>query len=208
MRFGIRELLFLVLLAAMPVAAFFFIFEPRNAQIEEARAEIVQKQQKLKQLEQATRSIEDLGAEIERLQQAIALFEEKLPAEREVDVILKQVWELASRHSLKPKSIRTDKPVKAAQYSELPIKMVIVGDFDGFYSFLLELERLSRITRMPSVKMKKIEKEDGKMQADVILSVFFEPQSGGMQSHADGANTQESLSTAGATLLEEAIDGV
>ncbi len=174
MRFGMRELLFVLLLIAMPVASFFYIFEPRNKQIEEANTEIRAKQAKLKQLEHATRTLDDLGNEIDRLTQAINVFEEKLPAQREVEVILRQVWELAAKHRLTPKSVRTDKAVSAAQYSEQPIKMVILGDFDGFYSFMLELEALSRITRMPAIALKKINKEEGQMQADVILSVFFE----------------------------------
>ena len=33
MRFGIRELIFVLVLLAMPVAAYFFVFEPRNVQI-------------------------------------------------------------------------------------------------------------------------------------------------------------------------------
>lgn len=175
MRFGTRELMFVVVLLAMPVAAYFFVFEPRNAQIAEAREEIRQKQTKLKQLEQTTRSIADLGEEIDKLQGAIDLFEQKLPTDREVEVILKQVWELAAKQKLVPKSIRTDKPLTTAQYTELPIKMVINGDFDGFYNFLLQLEKLSRITRMPVMRLKRGKTDtDGQVQADVVLSIFFE----------------------------------
>ncbi len=180
MRFGLRESLFMLLLLAMPVAAYFFVFAPRNVQIAEAREEIRQKEVKLQQLEAATRSIEDLGQEIDKLSQTIEVFEAKLPAQREVEVILQQVWEMATRHKLVPKSVRTDKPVTASRYSELPIKMVIVGDFDGFYSFLLDLERLPRITRCPKMQLKKMGvNEDGQMQADVILSIFFDSEETG-----------------------------
>lgn len=175
MRFGIREMIFVLLLLAMPVAAYFWVFQPRNQQIAEAREEIKARQQKLRQLEAATRRISDLGVEIDKLTDAVKLFEGKLPPQREVEVILKQVWELAARHQLTPKSIRTDKPVAAAQYSELPIKMTIVGDFDGFYSFMLDLERLSRITRTPKMSLKKADGEEGQMQADLVLSIFFDP---------------------------------
>lgn len=174
MRFGTREMLFLVLLLAMPVAAYFFVFQPRNTQIAEARQEIAQKQEKLRQLEEHTRDMEDLGAQIDRLEQAIALFEQKLPAQQEVEVILKEVWELAARHGLTPKSVRTDKIVAAAQYAELPIELVIIGDFDGFYSFLLDMEKLQRITRMPQMKLQKLKDAEGAVQANLVLSIFFE----------------------------------
>ncbi len=183
MRFGLRELIFILVLLAMPVAAYFFVFEPRNKQIAEALKEIQEKEAKLSQLELVTKDIDDLGQEIDKLTEAIEMFEMKLPAQREVEVILKQVWELAAQHNLIPKKIRTDKPVAAAQYAELPIQMTIIGDFDGFYSFLLDLEKLQRITRMPKMILEKsVRNDDGQMQADVVLSIFFDSQSQSVRS--------------------------
>jgi Tfp pilus assembly protein PilO len=82
---------------------------------------------------------------------------------------------LPGKQRLGVKSLRTDKAVAAAQYSEQPIKMVIVGDFDGFYSFLLDLERLKRITRMNQMQLKRIQNDEGQMQAEITLSIFFDP---------------------------------
>lgn len=178
MRFGLREMIFILVLLAMPVAAYIFVFEPRNAQIVELRREIQQKQQKLAQLEAATKSINDLGQEIDRLSEAVTLFEQKLPQEREVEVILKEIWELAAKHKLTPKSVRTDKPVVSPTCAELPIRLVIQGDFDGYYSFLLDLEKLRRITRNPQMVLRKETKAEGAMTADMVLSIFFEAQKG------------------------------
>ena len=177
-RLGLREGAFVLLLLAMPLAAWMLVFQPRAEAMAQARVEITQKQAKLEQLGQATAVIDDLGGEIDKLTAAIELFEQKLPAQREVEVILKEVWELAAEHDLTPKSIRTDKIVPAAGYAELPIKMVIVGDFDGFYSFLRELGELPRITQVPSMKLKKLDGQEGHMQAEMVLSIFFEAQEG------------------------------
>ena len=38
MQFGPREAVFILLLLAMPVAAYFFVFQPRATQVAEARA--------------------------------------------------------------------------------------------------------------------------------------------------------------------------
>jgi type IV pilus assembly protein PilO len=175
MQFGIREAAFILLLLAMPVASYFFVFQPRAAQIAEARSEIAAKQAKLKELESATKSIENLGQEIDKLREAIDLWEQKLPAQRDVEVVLRDVWRLADENNLTPKSVRTDKIVTTSHYAELPLKMTIIGNFSGFYTFLQELEKLPRITRMPKMKLEKLDDEDdGTMQADIILSVFFE----------------------------------
>jgi len=174
MRFGFREIVFIVVLLGLPVAAYFFVFEPVNGQIDQVRKENATKQAKLDKLEVA-RHIEDLGNEIEKLDQAIAMFEAKLPAEKEVEVILREVWQLATERGLRPRSVRTGKPVRSVMYNELPIKMEIIGDFDGFYAFLLDLERLDRITRVPDVKLEKLRDTEGHMQASFTLSIFFEP---------------------------------
>jgi len=170
---------FVLLLLGMPAAAYFFVFEPRNQQIAEAEKEVRAKQAKLQKLEQATKSFDDLGAEIDELKAAINTIEQQLPAQREVDVILREVWELAAKHKLRPNSVRPDKPIEQQHYTELPIKLVIVGDFDGFYEFLLAVEDLPRITRMPEMKLQTLQGPDvadGSMKADLVLSIFFAGQ--------------------------------
>ena len=177
MRFGFRELIFIVLLLTVPGGAYFFVFEPRTTQISELHAQIKDKQVKLMELESVTKRIPDLGKEIDRLSEAIELIEQKLPEERNVDEVLRQVWELAAKQNLIPKSIRTDKPLRNLSYSELPIQMEIVGNFDGFYSFLIELEKLPRIMQLPQMKLEKLkgkDSEEGQMKAKLILSVYFE----------------------------------
>lgn len=185
MRFGTRELIFLVLLMAVPVGAYFSPMDMPvpglkrlNAQIAEAQADIDRKREKLGQLEAATQNLDSLTAEIDKLTEAIAMFEQKLPAQQEVEVILRDVWQLAANHNLTPRRIRTDEITATAEYAELPIRMDIDGNFDGFYAFLLELEQLPRITRLPSMTLTKNRTEEGNMEADIVLSIFFDEAEG------------------------------
>lgn len=176
MRFGIRELVFVALLMAMPVTAYVLVIKPMQAETAQMQADRMAKQAKLRQLESAMRIIDDLGTEIDKLTKAIGVFEQKLPAEREVEVILKEVWELAAKFKLTPKKVQTDKPVTTASYAELPIRMTISGDFDGFYNFMLALEKLPRITRMPKMKLIKERDAEGHMGAEMVLSIFFDSE--------------------------------
>jgi type IV pilus assembly protein PilO len=71
--------------------------------------------------------------------------------------------------------------VPAALYLELPLKIIMEGEFDGYYQFLLELENLPRITRVHQLKL---ERETvgpgaealppGSMKAEFTLSIYFE----------------------------------
>ncbi len=174
MRLGIRELVFIVMLLGLPGAAYFSVFRDMNQSIDKLYADNAAKRAKLERLEVA-RHIEDLGSEIAKLQKAVDVFEARLPAEKDVEVILRQIWEMASAHKLNPRSVRTDQPIERRMHSELPMRMEILGDFDGFYSFLLALERLDRITHIRDMKIKSLPDRDGRIEVELTLSIFFEP---------------------------------
>lgn len=175
MRFGIREILFILILLAIPGGWYMAVAQPRLDKKIQLTADIAQVESKIKSVEKATAGIDDLQAEITKLQNAINHFQSMLPSNREVETLLREVWELAGEHNLNAKSVRPDKIVAAAQYAELPIMMEIVGDFDGFYDFIRDIEKLPRITRMPRIKINRESKEDGGViSANLTLSIFFE----------------------------------
>ncbi|MBX3373264.1 MAG: type 4a pilus biogenesis protein PilO [Phycisphaeraceae bacterium] len=186
MRFGFRELIFFAVLLAVPVMSLFYVFKPRNGEIESALREIDVKRGRLANLAEITSKIDDLELMIMEGRESIKLVVEKLPSEKAVDDILKQVWQIADGNMLAVKSIKSEKTVPAAEYMELPLRMSLEGEFDGFYRFLLELEALSRITRIHELKIRRMvpqrtghnaEFRPGTMRADFILSIYYEPES-------------------------------
>ncbi len=183
MRFGFRELIFLVVLLAVPVASWWYVFKPRNTEIAQARMEIEIKQVKLDKLREVAKRIDDIGLAIEQGREAVELIEAKLPNRDQVEDILENVWQLAKRNHLSLKSVKSEKPVPATLYMEQPLRVSMTGRFDGFYQFLLEMENLSRITRVPRMKLERImetgglndaELDTGLMRADFTLSIYFE----------------------------------
>jgi type IV pilus assembly protein PilO len=182
MRFGFRELVFFIVLLAVPAASLLYVFKPRNEDIRQALAEIDRKEATLNRLDAITSKIEDIGLAIEDGRESIRVIEAKLPSEEGVEDILEQVWQIAKSNNQTVKSVKSEKPVPAAHYRELPLKMVMEGEFDGFYQFLLELEKLPRITRMHEIKLEKNEGQRGRsniqsgdMRAEFTLSIYFEP---------------------------------
>lgn len=180
MRFGVRELVFLLVLLAMPAAAYFFVFQPKNQLQQDARTEIAAKKAKLVALDKATEQFINLDEEIVRLKGAIQMIEQKLPAGRETYVVVNHVADLARNHDLKVETIKPDKVADAGPFaSELPIRMEIRGGFEGFYRFMLEVERMPRITQVPLMKLERSDDKDdaeGTMIASLTLSIFFERQ--------------------------------
>jgi type IV pilus assembly protein PilO len=178
MKFGFRELLFLTLMAGMVAASYFFVINPLYLKRQAYIKDTDEKKSSLANLEQSTAGISDLGKRIDELQKAIAFFEGKLPQERELDKILREVAEKADKNNLLTRTVKPAKAERGPNYSELPITINLSGQFDGFYTFLLELEKLPRITRMTQMKLEKINERDGDMTAQVTLSIFYEPDTG------------------------------
>lgn len=182
MKFGLRETLFLALLLAIPIGAWWFVFRPHNAQIAEARQQIEAKRAKLQALNRATATLSNLKAEIDEYNKAIDFFQSKLPEEKEMDKVLKEVWQLAESSNLKAKSIRTLRRTRAGSlidpsgpYAEQPILLELEGGFPGLYGFLLALEKTPRIIRIQDMKLDKLDKVDeSEMKAQLTLSIFFE----------------------------------
>jgi type IV pilus assembly protein PilO len=177
MQFGPRTLLFVVLLLAMPIAAYMLMFKPLNLEKENAIRETASKEQKLTDLASAMARTKDLSAEIESLKKAISLLESRLPEEKEMDRVLQEVWEKAKANKLNVKSVRNAKSIVGANYSEQPIKMVIEGPFPGFYKFLADVEALPRLTKINEMKIDADQKNNGAITAELTMTIYFEANS-------------------------------
>lgn len=182
MKFGIREIVIILLLMLIPMGAWWFVLRPASEQNARMLQQIEVKRAKLHELNYATGTIGDLKTEIASLEKAIKYFQSKLPNEKEIDKVLKEVWLLAEENKLATKSIRTLAKVgengftsSDSPHSEQPIDMQLEGDFMGFYTFLQALENQPRIMRVSKMTLSKTEKgPEGSMTAKFSMSIFFE----------------------------------
>nr|MBC8378116.1 type 4a pilus biogenesis protein PilO [Planctomycetota bacterium] len=69
---------------------------------------------------------------------------------------------------------RTMKNEENRGYIEQPLEMELDGNFNAYYSFLLELEKLDRITKIRELKLKKKSKHEGQTEAKFVMSIFFQ----------------------------------
>ena len=183
MNMGKREIMFLLVLAMVPLAAWFFVFEPRNVDIDEARAEIYSMESTLTQLNELNRTVGDLGEAIGMAEISLAQFRENIPDAEQVDDLLSEIDDIGVRNSLDVKSVRTLSQIDTDGYSELPITLDIEGQFVGVYQFLADLENLPRITRVREFTISRdlisTLKKDDEPVSDVVtlrlvLVVYFE----------------------------------
>ena len=173
---GLRGLLILLIVVGMPVASYYLVFKPQNAEITSAKAEIEHKEALLLKLQEETARNADLVRANEEIQNSIKIIEARLPSNKEVDGLVRQVSELAVSCGLQPPGMRSLRPVPAALYMEQPIEIEVGGSFSGFHSFLASLEKLPRITRIHDLKISAADREEYELKAQFTLSIYFQDE--------------------------------
>ena len=170
----IRRVVFFIALVGLAYISHAKMIKPANIEMANQRAKLLEKKAKLEKLNSAPEAAEDLQEQLDRLSKAVAFFETKLPDASQIDGVLQNVTVIARKNNLTSKVIRTMKTKQNNGYIELPLKMELSGDFNSYYSFLLELEQLDRITKIRELSLKKDVKEQGEVDASFIVSIFFQ----------------------------------
>lgn len=172
---GIRKAVFFVLLLGVSAAGYHIMIRPANQKLAEARQLVNGKRAKLAEFQEATLKAEDLSKQLSQLEEAVNFFESKLPPTSEIHKVLEHLTVIVQKQGLEPKTIRTlARKEDNRGYVEQPLKMELVGNFNAFYSFLLEIEKLPRIMKIRELKLNKDRGGDGEVTADFIISIFFQ----------------------------------
>lgn len=179
-----RQILYVLVLLAVPISSWYFVFVPRNADIDKTNQEIKERESQLQQLATVVATMGDLRRAVNEGEAAIERVEAKLPSRRDVESMLEQVWQVARRNDLTVKSVKTMPSVTSTVYMELPLKVELEGPFEGYYRFLLELETLPRITRIFNMHLKRPlqartgeSQQPGDITAEFELSIYFSDES-------------------------------
>jgi len=176
MNSSLRHLVFFVLIIGMAYVSWTYMIKPANSDLRAARDSVQEKKSKLDKLDQATaaNSRESISEQLKKIEEAIQVFESKLPPSSEIHTVLENVTLIAQRHGLTPKTIRTQKNKTNRGYIEQPIEMELDGNFNAYYAFLLELEKMDRITKIRELNLKKKGKEEGQTESHFVMSIFFQ----------------------------------
>lgn len=174
MNSSIRHLIFFVLIIGMAYVSWAYMIKPANENLAQQRGTMEIQKAKLDELQKATVAAEDLSEQLKKIEGAIQVFESKLPPTSEIHTVLEDVTLIAQRHGLTPKTIRTLKNEENRGYIEQPLEMELDGNFNAYYAFLLELEKLDRITKIRELKLKKKSKSEGQTEARFVMSIFFQ----------------------------------
>jgi type IV pilus assembly protein PilO len=175
---NLRKIVFFLLLVGVAVVSYQYMIKPANARLAESKERVSAKLGQLAKFQEASTAADDLTKQLDQLKEAMEFFESKLPPKSQIHEVLEQVTVIAQRQGLKPKTIRTLQKKDNSGYIEQPLKMELEGNFDSFYCFLLELEKLPRIMKIRELELSKRNESNGVITADFIVSIFFQHMNG------------------------------
>ena len=173
MKFGLRDVMFLFVLLAFPIASWWTLFRPQNMEISQALQEIDFKNQTLIKVAEATARTKDLEAENAAIREGINLMQQRLPTGKEVESVLSDVATIARSHKLEVPKFVTKKPLDNAGFGEQPLEIRVVGPWEAFYVFLQDIEKLERITKISELEVSRSNKEPSKIEAVMMLNIYF-----------------------------------
>jgi type IV pilus assembly protein PilO len=144
----VKSIFLLVVAVAVFAAVYFLDTEPQLISL----AEVEKKEPGLKseferQWDKAV-NLEKYRTQMSEMQETFGQLLRQLPKDTEVDGLLEDLSYSITTSNLVEKSIRLENENKLDFYSELPIKIVVEGDFHALGDFISEVSALPRIVTL------------------------------------------------------------
>lgn len=165
-----------VLIVMVLVALFVFV-RPKNESMAAVREEISQREASLQMFDVEMTKLGSAEGQLTELETALAEFNNQLPKQGDIDVLLREVWTIADGAGLKTQRIKTLKPKQQGDYQVMPVELSLSGSFDGFYEFLLALENLPGTASVGTLRLLSVPRaEESPVDASLVLNVFCKPE--------------------------------
>src|SRR5450432_4024609 len=158
------------------VASFYFLaYRPHMRRIAELQDQIDKYDSELNASKDQTRILPDVALDVERLKTRLSKFK-TLPHQQELAQFIKDIAQLGQQSSLKKFELTRNVPARGERLNELPIQLTFEGDFVNVFSFLRHAEELQRLTRVPSMSIKSIDKL-GQVKVQMTMNIYFASES-------------------------------
>lgn len=172
--------LLLLILAGLVGGFYYFVAEPKVAEIEGLQGAIGTLDSEIQTLTIKVKHLDELIAANKQLEVELAKKKERLPPEEEAVMLLKQVSDLGVRLGLDIKlwkpSARTEDPSKL--FVRMPVNVEVVGGYHTAALFFDRINTLPRIVTVSGLKMGAPKMEKGRVVTQTVfdLVAYAAPQ--------------------------------
>ncbi len=166
------DLFFIIMIAAVVAGAYYLVFHKGITQYTylKAQGEVLQKN--LESTKTVHKTIKLLKEEIKSTQVKLDEFNKRLPREKNIDEILKQISHVASLTGVHLALIEPQEIIEGGLYKRFPIKLSLKSTFKCVFLFFSQLEKLPRILKLESFTIEDKGKTD-ELNVEVLVSAFM-----------------------------------
>ncbi len=169
-----KAALLLLLVGGIIAAFYFYIAEPKSANIAALEAENSKLESEIQTLTIKVKHLDELVAANKQLEIELAKKKERLPPEEEAIMLLKQVSDLGVRLGLDIKlwkpGQQTEDPSKL--FVKMPVNVEVVGVYHTAALFFDRINRLPRIITVSGLKMGSPKLEQGRVIAQTTFDLI------------------------------------
>ena len=139
---------------AIAAGYYFMVFEAKNEQLTQLRAQELELQRKLSEVRSIAANIASFEAEIAELEVKLADALRQLPNEKQLEVLLADISNLGKTAGVQIRSFERQREVVHDFYAEVPLKIQLDGTYHEIARFFDLVSKLPRIVNMGALDMK------------------------------------------------------
>lgn len=169
-----------LLMAAILVGFYFYVVDPKTAELELVQGQVAQLDTEIQNLTIKVKHLDELMAATKQLEIELAAKKERLPPEEEAVMLLKQVSDLGLRLGL---DVRLWKPGAQAEdpsklFIRMPVNVEVAGGYHTAAIFFDRISKLSRIVTVQDVRIGTPHVDQGRVVTQTVfdLVAYAAPQ--------------------------------
>lgn len=171
---------------------FLFYFRPKNEELKELRVERIKVEKNVVRLRAKKDQLDIIEEELKLMSTTLNELEAIMPQKEEIDVILRQIQQLANDTRLNITKFVPKGEIVKDFYAEKPISIEITGNYHNLGIFFDRLSNFSRLFNIEdfSITSLRVQSEASTISAKLTANTYISPEAQPGQEES-GKNTGE-----------------
>ena len=167
------DLLSLAAICIVLAGAYFIVFHKGFTRYFYLKTQEKILRESLKSTPTVNQTLKEIRSDIKTVETKLDEFNKRLPKEKNIDEILKQITHASSRAGIDLELIEPLQIEEGGIYNRFPIKLNLKSSFENCFLFFLQLENLQRILQLESISMRSDTKSE-EINTEMMISAFIQ----------------------------------
>lgn len=172
-RYGQIQWTLSAVMLCLSLAFYFFGYRPSIARLETLAMQRESKQRDVDQTQNKARTLPILLREVRDLEKRVQDYDRQFPRQPQIGEFIRDMTRISQQLSLKNWNYKPAAPKRSEGYYELPIVMSFQGDFMNVASFLRQVEKLERLTRVKRLTLRGRDPRAGTVEVEMSMNIYF-----------------------------------